>query len=193
MINTALALGCVSSSEAQVASTLGPWQGLFFVNLGIAAEWQRCESCPGNYPNPLLGPILRIGAGATNTRFAVDESLIAWWQALPLTIESKAPNYRSQYLMTELWYQLEPDDGIKIMIGAGAGKHTSSFGDDGRGSAVEAGVDMRLFGTSDASLRWQTHLIKSLTGNHQAFTQSSLPAGRYRPLLVMTSLSLWTW
>lgn len=192
VINLALVAGCVSPSAAQVPSTPPPWQVLFFLNFGVGGEWQNCESCPGMYPNPLWGPTVRVGAGASNTRFAIDESLIAWWQVFPLTIESKWPAYRSQYLMTEVWYQLEPDDAIKFMIGAGIGKHRSSFGDDGRGGALETGVDLRLFGTSGASLRWQTHLVKSLSGNHQAFSQYSLPAGRYRPLLVITSLSLWT-
>ena len=179
-----------SSTEAQVALTPQRWRFLFFLNFGLGAEWQRCKGCPGHFDNPLLGPVVKIGAGASNRRFALDESLIAWWQVLPTTIESRPPAYKSQYLMTEAWYESE-DDAVKLMVGVGAGKHSSSYGDDGRGSAGEAGVDIRLLGTSDVSLRWQTHIIKSLNGTHQAFPQSGLPADAYRPLLVITTLSLW--
>jgi hypothetical protein len=123
----------------------------------------------------------------------VSESLIAWWQILPVAIESKSSNYRSQYLMTEFWFRASPDDAIKVMLGAGAGRHKSSFGDDGWGSAVEGTVDLRLAGDGGVSLRWQTHVIKSLTGEHEPFAAAGLPAGRYRPLLVSTSLGLWAW
>ncbi len=169
------------------------WQGLFFLSGGVAAEWQHCDACPGNYPNPLWGPLVRVAAGATNQRFAVSESLTAWWQVLPVTVESRSSHYRSQYLMTELWYSVEPDDVIKVMIGAGLGRHRSSFGDDGHGGAIEAGVDFRLIGSRGAELRWQGNVIKSLTGTHEPFQPASLPAGNYRPLVLGTSLTLWTW
>ncbi len=192
LVGAALVLSCTSSTRAQTVSTPEQWRALFFLNLGLGAEWQRCDGCPGNFSNPLWGPIVKIGAGASNVRFGVDESLIAWWQVLPVTFDTP-PNYQSQYLMTEAWYQLEEDESIKLMVGLGPGRHSSSFGEDGRGSAIEAGVDLKLFGAPDFSLRWQSHLVNSLSGHHQAFTQFGLPAGAYRPLLVITTLSLWFW
>lgn len=189
----ALALCGALSLSAQASLPATSWQGLFLLNLGIGAQWQACEACPGSYPNPLWGPLVRLGVGATNTRFAVSESVIAWWQVLPVAIESRSSHYRSQYLMTELWFRAEPDDAIKVMVGAGAGRHKSSFGDDGHGSAVEATVDLRVAGGRGVALRWQGHVIKSLTGEHEPFAPAGLPAGRYRPLLLSTSLSLWAW
>jgi len=79
------------------------------------------------------------------------------------------------------------------MIGAGEGRHKSSFGDDGRGSAVEATFDLRVAGGAGVALRWQAHMVKSLTGEHEPYAPVGLPAGRYRPLLLATSLALWAW
>jgi len=95
--------------------------------------------------------------------------------------------------MTELWYRVEPDDAIKAMVGAGLGRHRSSFGDDGHGGALEAGLDFRVMGSRGAELRWQNHVIKSISGTHEPFQLTSLPAGKYRPLVLSTSFTLWVW